>query len=111
MRFSLRYERLSITRSTSCTPKGPHTVLNVSVGDGAIVRRDAWSLDIVTREEWDAKSARQRENITSLPVPFVIIHHTYRPGFCNSSEDCKAAMRTIQHAHRDKRGWFDIGYK
>jgi N-acetylmuramoyl-L-alanine amidase len=63
------------------------------------------------RAEWAAASAKQRDVITSLPVPFVILHHTYVPQACNSSENCEAAMRAMQHVHQDERGWFDIGYK
>jgi hypothetical protein len=111
MRLRLRHERVSKTRSTSCTSKGRYSVLHISVSEGAIARRDTSCLDIVTRAEWGAKPAKQRDSITSLPVPFVILHHTYRPRGCNSSEECKQAMRNIQHMHQDLRGWFDIGYK
>ena len=86
-------------------------ILNVPAAEAAVVRRDVSCPQIVTRAEWGANPARQRDNITSLPVPFVILHHTYRPGACNSSENCEAAMRTMQHMHQDERGWFDIGYK
>ena len=75
------------------------------------MRRDISCPHIVTRTDWGAKAPRERDNITSLPVPFVILHHTYIPPACNSSEDCEAAMRTMQHMHQDERGWFDIGYK
>ena len=65
----------------------------------------------MTRADWAAASPKERDVITLLPVPFVILHHTYQPGPCNSSENCEAAMLTIQHMHQDERGWFDIGYK
>lgn len=79
-------------------------------GAAVIIRRDTSCPDIVTREQWGAKPAKETDNITSLPVPFVVLHHTHRPRFCNSSEDCEAAMRTMQYMHQDLRGWFDIGY-
>ncbi|PSN41495.1 Peptidoglycan-recognition protein LB [Blattella germanica] len=65
--------------------------------------------DIVTREEWGAKAPKQTANITT-PVPFVVIHHTYSPAYCNESDTCKKAMREMQHMHQDIRGWWDIGY-
>lgn len=78
--------------------------------DAAIVSPNVSCPHIVTRADWAAAPAKQRDAITSLPVPFVILHHTYRPEACNSSENCEAAMRTMQHMHQDGRGWFDIGY-
>ncbi|XP_069684129.1 peptidoglycan-recognition protein LB-like isoform X2 [Periplaneta americana] len=76
----------------------------------SITKRDADCPGIVSREEWGAKPPKERENITQLPVPFVILHHTYIPSFCNSSDKCKADMRSMQKMHQDVRGWFDIGY-
>jgi hypothetical protein len=99
-----------VTQPTPVHPK-EDGVLNISVNEGATVRRDTSCLNVVTRAEWDAKEAKQRDTIASLPVPFVILHHTYRPTDCNSSEDCKQAMRFMQRMHQDERGWFDIGYK
>jgi hypothetical protein len=81
------------------------------MGAAIITRHDASCLNIVTREQWGAKPAKETDNITSLPVPFVVLHHTYIPRFCNSSADCEAAMRAMQYVHQDLRGWFDIGYK
>jgi len=86
-------------------------IFNLPATDAAVVRSDVSCPHIVTRAEWAAAPPRQRDMITSLPVPFVILHHTYRPQACNSSEDCEAAMRAMQHMHQHERGWFDIGYK
>jgi N-acetylmuramoyl-L-alanine amidase len=44
-------------------------------------------------------------------VPYVVIHHTYLPGFCNTSLTCKAAMRSMQNYHQNTQHWPDIGYK
>jgi hypothetical protein len=65
----------------------------------------------VTRAQWAAAPAKQQNVITSLPVRYVVLHHTYSPPACNSSENCEAAMRAMQHMHQDERGWWDIGYK
>ncbi|KAJ4445308.1 hypothetical protein ANN_07113 [Periplaneta americana] len=46
----------------------------------------------------------------SLPVPFVLIHHTYQPGFCNTSTSCERSMRGMQNYHKNDQKWDDIGY-
>ncbi|KAJ9599614.1 hypothetical protein L9F63_009931, partial [Diploptera punctata] len=66
--------------------------------------------EIVTREEWCAKPPKEVEKLQSLPVPFVVIHHTYKPPACNTTEDCDKAMREMQRLHQDDRKWWDIGY-
>ena len=67
--------------------------------------------EIVSRGQWGAKPPKEVEKIKSLPVPFVVIHHTYEPGYCNTTEECDQAMRDMQHLHQDIRKWWDIGYK
>lgn len=44
-----------------------------------------------------------------LPVPYVVIHHTYIPDACYTVEDCSAKMRSMQRYH-NSLGWGDIGY-
>ncbi|KAG8229829.1 hypothetical protein J437_LFUL008797 [Ladona fulva] len=69
------------------------------------------SFPIVSRSEWGAKPPKSPpEQMHEVPVPFVLIHHTYIPGYCNSTEACKEAMREMQRFHQDDRGWNDIGY-
>ncbi|CAD7092431.1 unnamed protein product [Hermetia illucens] len=63
----------------------------------------------VTREEWGAKPAKLVEKFRG-PSPYVIIHHSYQPGACFTTDDCKAAMRSMQEFHQIGRGWNDIGY-
>ena len=67
--------------------------------------------ETVTREDWGAAPPASRQNLTSFPVPFVVIHHTYLPGFCNSSLTCNAAMRSMQDYHQNSHQWPDIGYQ
>lgn len=67
------------------------------------------SLEIVNRAKWGARPPKYRELINKV-VPFVIIHHSYTPSACNTSEKCAAAMRSMQIFHQDDRGWADIGY-
>jgi N-acetylmuramoyl-L-alanine amidase len=77
----------------------------------SVFRTVAACPEIVPRADWDAAPAVQREALTSLPVPFVVIHHTFKPGFCNSSQACKAAMKSMQNFHQNTRHWDDIGYQ
>lgn len=68
------------------------------------------AINIVKRSEWDAQPPRQIQPIESLPVPFVIIHHSYTPQVCLTPDKCAAAMRGMQQFHQNDRGWNDIGY-
>lgn len=67
-------------------------------------------LKIVTRAEWNAREPKTIVDMTN-PVPFVIIHHSYIPGPCNTSVECEEAMRKMQDMHMDDREWFDVGYR
>jgi len=67
------------------------------------------SLTIVKRCEWKAKPPKLIEYING-PVPFVLIHHSYIPPQCNTTDACKNAMRSMQNFHQVERGWNDIGY-
>ncbi|KAJ8958409.1 hypothetical protein NQ318_002191 [Aromia moschata] len=64
---------------------------------------------IVSRSEWNAKPAKAVEEMTN-PVPYVVIHHSYTPLACNTSEECVQAMHWMQDFHQDVRKWWDIGY-
>lgn len=66
--------------------------------------------EIVTRAEWGAKPPKDivRYNKT---VPYVIIHHSYLPPACLTSEQCIKGMLGMQRFHQIDRGWFDIGYQ
>lgn len=66
--------------------------------------------EIVSRAEWGAKEPKEI-NYINQTVPFVIIHHSYLPAYCNSSEQCIKAMQSMQRFHQIERGWFDIGYQ
>ncbi|XP_072934416.1 peptidoglycan-recognition protein LB-like [Epargyreus clarus] len=63
----------------------------------------------VSREEWGARPPTSVINL-NLPVPYVIIHHTYIPGACFSVEQCSASMRAMQNNHQLTQQWEDIGY-
>lgn len=41
-------------------------------------------LKIVGRAGWDARPAKLVEPMKN-PVPFVVIHHSYRPAACNTT--------------------------
>lgn len=66
-------------------------------------------LEIVSRTEWGSKAAKEIEHINKA-VPFVIIHHSYTPAACFTSEKCIEAMQSMQNFHQITRGWWDIGY-
>ncbi|XP_049767822.1 peptidoglycan-recognition protein LC-like [Schistocerca cancellata] len=63
---------------------------------------------LVSREGWGGRPPLAVEKVRT-PVPFVVIHHTYIPGACNTSDDCEAKMRSMQDFHMGK-GWLNIGY-
>ncbi|KAL0267355.1 UNVERIFIED_CONTAM: hypothetical protein PYX00_009647 [Menopon gallinae] len=65
--------------------------------------------NIITRAEWGAESPEKQEALNE-PVPYLAIHHTYKPKFCSSTELCKRAMKSIQDYHKNERKWSDIGY-
>lgn len=67
------------------------------------------TFEIVSRAEWSAKPPKDIEYINHT-VPYVIIHHSYLPPMCISSDKCIKSMQSMQRFHQDERGWFDIGY-
>ncbi|XP_053958577.1 peptidoglycan-recognition protein LB-like [Anastrepha ludens] len=64
---------------------------------------------LIRRAEWNARTPTEIANFTG-PAPFVILHHSYQPGVCQTEDACKAAMRSMQNYHMDQHGWPDIGY-
>ncbi|XP_037892171.1 peptidoglycan-recognition protein LB isoform X1 [Glossina fuscipes] len=64
---------------------------------------------IISRSEWGARDPILVEKFTD-PSAFVIIHHSYTPAACYTTDDCKKAMRSMQDFHQLERGWNDIGY-
>lgn len=66
--------------------------------------------ETVSRQDWGAAPPVSRQNLTSLPAPYVVIHHTYIPAFCNSTRTCDVAMRGMQSYHQQTQHWSDIGY-
>lgn len=68
------------------------------------------SLEIVSREAWEAKPPKSIRYINDS-VAFVIIHHSYQPPACFTDENCVGAMQNIQKFHQIERGWDDFGYK
>nr|CAD7601188.1 unnamed protein product [Timema genevievae] len=66
--------------------------------------------DVVSRADWGAQTPRAILPM-DVPVPYIILHHTYIPKSCNTSSSCAAAMQTMQNHHKDGLGWNDIGYK
>ncbi|CAG5044142.1 unnamed protein product [Parnassius apollo] len=67
------------------------------------------NFEFVSRQEWEARPPTGITEL-NLPVPYVIIHHSYQPGACYTREDCKSAMRSMQNYHQLTQKWNDIGY-
>lgn len=65
--------------------------------------------EIVTRDEWGAKPPTDVENLT-LPVPYLVIHHSYIPAACSTKEECINDMQWMQKYHQQNNSWCDIGY-
>ncbi|CAH0549450.1 unnamed protein product [Brassicogethes aeneus] len=66
-------------------------------------------VDIVPRDAWGARPPYMIEAMAN-PVPYVVIHHSYIPPACNTTEDCMQAMRSMQDYHQLNHSWNDIGY-
>ncbi|XP_019876965.1 peptidoglycan-recognition protein LB [Aethina tumida] len=66
-------------------------------------------IEIVTRDQWGARPPRMVEPMAN-PVPYVVIHHSYIPAACNTSEECVQAMKWMQDFHQLNRSWNDVGY-
>ncbi|XP_059048712.1 peptidoglycan-recognition protein LB-like [Achroia grisella] len=69
----------------------------------------SYNFPFITRSEWGANPPT---GVAVLPTPVthVVIHHSYEPGVCWTTDDCKAAMRSMQNYHQNGQGWADIGY-
>ncbi|CAG4932929.1 unnamed protein product [Colias eurytheme] len=68
-----------------------------------------YTFPFVSREEWNARPPTVI-NTQNLPVPLVVIHHTYIPGACYSRAECSRSMQSMQNTHMITNGWGDIGY-
>jgi len=64
---------------------------------------------IVSRDEWNAEKPKLIEKFFGI-IPFVIIHHSYIPKACYTTESCREAMRAMQDVHQNQNGWNDVGY-
>ncbi|XP_045454125.1 peptidoglycan-recognition protein LB-like [Melitaea cinxia] len=72
-------------------------------------RENSHNFVLVSRSEWNARPPTIVVRLET-PVEFVVIHHTYQPGACHSTEQCSQAMRGMQNYHQESNGWGDIGY-
>ncbi|KAF9405315.1 hypothetical protein HW555_013900 [Spodoptera exigua] len=73
--------------------------------------RSAYSypFNFVARESWGARPPNGATPL-SLPVPYVVVHHSYIPPDCVTEDTCKHNMRLMQDMHQLVNGWQDIGY-
>jgi hypothetical protein len=65
-------------------------------------------MNIVSRSEWGAQAPRRVIALVAAAVTHAIIHYIGAPG--GSTVNGPAAMRSIQHDHRNLRGWYDFAY-
>ncbi|CAO1427336.1 unnamed protein product [Diamesa serratosioi] len=64
---------------------------------------------MVSRDDWGARTSKLVEKFNGQ-IPFVIIHHSYKPSACNTEDACMQAMRNMQDMHQLTNKWNDIGY-
>lgn len=69
----------------------------------------SYNFPYVRRSQWHARVPKYREPLP-VPVPYVVIHHSYTPPACYDASSCQQAMRSMQNFHMDERQWADIGY-
>nr|ADU33185.1 peptidoglycan recognition protein B [Ostrinia nubilalis] len=74
-----------------------------------LAKTSPYNFPFVTKEEWEGRPPTDIVPMET-PVPYVVIHHTYIPDVCYTSDECKAAMRGMQNFHQLTNGWADIGY-
>ncbi|XP_026501369.2 peptidoglycan-recognition protein LB-like [Vanessa tameamea] len=68
-----------------------------------------YDFPFTTRAQWQARPAKEKLPL-SMPVPFVVIHHSNIPPVCRDNRQCCQSMRVMQNFHMDDRHWWDIGY-
>lgn len=66
-------------------------------------------LSYISRSGWNAAIPTLVERFYG-PAPYVIIHHSYLPGACETSTECVKAMKDMQKYHQEVQKWNDIGY-
>lgn len=64
----------------------------------------------INRSGWGARTPEKTVERFHGAAPYVVIHHSFIPGKCGTTEECVAAMKAMQDYHMDTHGWNDIGY-
>ncbi|XP_065163370.1 peptidoglycan-recognition protein SC2-like [Atheta coriaria] len=67
------------------------------------------AMNIILREEWNAREPIAKHNLTERPAPYVVIHHSATRS-CFSEAKCKRLVKSFQNFHMDTRKWDDIAY-
>lgn len=76
-------------------------------GGGPARSARGWSPDdLVTRGDWNADESIRTWDAEFSPVQVITVHHSALA----VGDDGATAVRTIYHAHTQRRGWGDIGY-
>ncbi|KAL0267356.1 UNVERIFIED_CONTAM: hypothetical protein PYX00_009648 [Menopon gallinae] len=67
--------------------------------------------EIIPRPAWKARPpANGAFQCMAVKSPNILIHHTYIPKICKTTEACKQSMNGMQRYHQETRSWSDIGY-
>lgn len=69
---------------------------------------DCPSVNLVTREGWNATTSKTIEQMRT-PVSIVFIHHTAQ-GYCHTKKECIEQVQYAQNYHMKYKGWDDISY-
>ncbi|XP_034405105.1 peptidoglycan recognition protein 5 [Cyclopterus lumpus] len=68
----------------------------------------AQTVNIVSRQQWEAAAPKSKETLTGS-AKRAVIHHTALPR-CKDEKECKSRIASIQRNHMTERGFDDIGY-
>ncbi|XP_041972286.1 peptidoglycan-recognition protein LF-like [Aricia agestis] len=84
----------------------PPTLASIDPEENEVITYD---FPFVSRAGWQARTPTKRAPL-SVPVEYVVLHHSYTPAACSDRAGCARAMRSMQDFHMDDRGWCDVGY-
>ncbi|XP_019754891.1 peptidoglycan recognition protein 1 isoform X2 [Dendroctonus ponderosae] len=87
----------------------PQTFVFILVSICVFSRNTDGCSEIKKRNSWGAVNANEQTKLVQNPPPLVIVHHSATRS-CNSQDDCKKLVSSIQHYHIFTNGWSDIGY-
>ncbi|CAF4120621.1 unnamed protein product, partial [Rotaria sordida] len=66
--------------------------------------------NILKRSSWNARLYTNRENLTTLPVPNIVIHELEDLNSIMNQQDCITQIKELQNYDMDTQYYADIGY-